>query len=156
MGKKSRRKGKRAENEIVPILRQAWLSANSERTEAEAERLIRRGLQGQGDATGERVPDVVAPGLWVESKRRKEVHPGDWLHGLTQAFKAAETAQDGRLACCWYRSDYGRWNVAVRNEELLRLSNAACPLERVTEAHLPVHMDGEDFAQLWAEWEVGR
>lgn len=58
---------------------------------------VRRGLQFR---TGEEVPDVDAPALWIEAKRRKRVHVRAAL---------AEAVQDSL--------GKGRWPVAVCKED---------------------------------------
>jgi hypothetical protein len=150
VGRKSRTKGKSAEREAVASLRAAWAN---EHGEPATERLIRRGLQGQGSERGELVPDVVAPGLWSECKRRKQVHPADWLHGLEQAERAARNT--GLVPVCWYRSDRGQWWVAMRAEHWCEMAGADWPSDGEP-SQVVVHVLGDDFAVVWAGWERGQ
>ena len=160
MGKRSRDKGKCAEREVVQILRAAWVAERSSARVLHADytdpandehsRLIRRGLQGQGNASGEMVPDVVAPGLWCEVKRRMRVHPGDWIAGMAQAARAAARGRLGQVPCCWYRSDHGPWWVAIAAQDFCEMAGADWPFDDAL-----VHVAGEDFGRCWASWERG-
>lgn len=84
-GSRSRRKGAAFEREIAGRFAEAMHGAE-----------VKRGLQYR---TGEEVPDVDAPGLWIETKRGKKPN----LRGALR--QAARDASKGRIPIAVVRDD---------------------------------------------------
>ena len=101
MGALSRRKGRRFEQELVHLFREAMPGAN-----------VRRGLQARG---GEEVPDLDCPVFWIEAKRGRKPN-------VRAALKQAEeTAPKGRIPLAVIRDDRAESFVVASLEDFLEL-----------------------------------
>ena len=99
MGALSRRKGRRYEQELVHLFREAMPGAE-----------VRRGLQSRG---GEEVPDVDCPVFWLESKRGRKPN-------VRAALRQAEAAApQGRIPLAVIRDDRQEAFVALSLEDFL-------------------------------------
>ena len=99
MGALSRRKGRRYEQELVHLFREAMPGAE-----------VRRGLQSRG---GEEVPDVDCPVFWMEAKRGKKPN-------VRAALRQAEAAApQGRIPLAVIRDDRQEAFVALSLEDFL-------------------------------------
>lgn len=101
MGRKSRDKGARFERAVASAFALIYPGA-------------RRGL-GQARSAKE-VPDVDAPGLWVECKRAIRTNP---RAALAQALEASKGSGRTSIAVC--RDDRAEPFAVLRLEDLLRL-----------------------------------
>lgn len=101
MGALSRRKGRRYEQELVHLFRDAMPDAE-----------IRRGLQSRG---GAEVPDVDCPVFWLESKRGKKPNVRAALQQATAA------APKGRIPLAVIRDDRAEAFVALSLDDFLEL-----------------------------------
>ena len=99
MGALSRRKGRRYEQELVHLFREAMPGAE-----------VRRGLQSRG---GEEVPDVDCPVFWLEAKRGKKPNVRAALA------QAAGAAPQGRIPLAVIRDDREEAFVALSLEDFL-------------------------------------
>lgn len=99
MGALSRRKGARAERELVLRFREAMPGAE-----------IRRGLQCR---SGAEVADVDCPTFWIESKRGKKPNPRAALA------QAADAAPEGRIPLAVIHDDRGQPFVALSLDDFL-------------------------------------
>ena len=101
MGALSRRKGRRYEQELVHLFREAMPGAE-----------VRRGLQSRG---GEEVPDVDCPVFWLESKRGRKPN-------VRAALRQAEAAApQGRIPLAVIRDDRQEAFVALSLRDFLEL-----------------------------------
>ena len=101
MGALSRRKGRRYEQELVHLFREAMPGAE-----------VKRGLQSRG---GEEVPDVDCPVFWLEAKRGKKPN-------VRAALKQAlENAPQGRIPLAVIRDDRSEAFVALSLDDFLEL-----------------------------------
>ena len=101
MGALSRRKGRRFEQELVHLFRDAMPGAN-----------VRRGLQSRG---GEEVPDLDCPVFWIEAKRGRKPN-------VRAALKQAEeTAPKGRIPLAVIRDDRAESFVVASLGDFLEL-----------------------------------
>ena len=99
MGALSRRKGRRYEQTLVHLFREAMPGAE-----------VRRGLQSRG---GEEVPDVDCPVFWLEAKRGKKPN-------VRAALRQAEAAApQGRIPLAVIRDDRQEAFVALSLEDFL-------------------------------------
>lgn len=101
MGALSRRKGRRYEQELVHLFREAMPGAE-----------VRRGLQSRG---GDEVPDIDCPVFWLESKRGKRPNVRAALR------QATDTASRGRIPLAVIRDDRAEAFVALSLEDFLEL-----------------------------------
>ena len=101
MGAHSRRKGRRYEQELVHLVRDAMPGAD-----------VRRGLQSRG---GEEVPDVDCPVFWLEAKRGKKPNVRAALR------QATEAASKGRIPLAVVRDDRAEAFVALSLDDFLEL-----------------------------------
>ena len=101
MGAHSRRKGRRYEQELVHLFRDAMPGAE-----------VRRGLQSRG---GEEVPDVDCPVFWLEAKRGKKPNVRAALRQATDA------APKGRIPLAVVRDDRAEAFVALSLDDFLEL-----------------------------------
>ena len=99
MGALSRRKGRRYEQELVHLFREAMSGAE-----------VRRGLQSRG---GEEVPDVDCPVFWLEAKRGKKPNVRAALR------QAQAAAPQGRIPLAVIRDDRAEAFVALSLEDFL-------------------------------------
>lgn len=138
-GRRSRQKGAKFERDIAKALGTVMPGVG-----------IRRGLQSQGEV----VPDVEAPGLWVECKC------GNYASKVpTAALRQAEKASVGtsRHAVAVVRPDRKRAQVylRVRTLQLLLLGGkTACngPSEEGTTDELVVQMPLAGFLSIISGW----
>ena len=101
MGALSRRKGRRYEQELVHLFREAMPGAE-----------VRRGLQSRG---GEEVPDVDCPVFWLESKRGRKPN-------VRAALRQAEAAApQGRIPLAVIRDDRQEAFVALSLRDFLEI-----------------------------------
>lgn len=129
---KSRDKGLAGQREVVYLLRKHLGLGDKD---------VYSGGCGSSQRTTqdvEVVPDVVAPGLWVEVKRYRAIAPNVWRSGLEYA---AKSARSGCMPVCFYRGDREPWRVACY---LADLALAVCKEQKTV-----VHLDGCDFAEIW-------
>ena len=101
MGALSRRKGRRFEQELVHLFREAMPGAE-----------VRRGLQSRG---GEEVADLDCPVFWIEAKRGRKPNVRGAL------LQATEDAPKGRIPLAVIRDDRAESFVALSLEDFLEL-----------------------------------
>ncbi len=94
MGADSRRKGARAENDVVN-----WLNRHGF---PHAERRLSGGPDDRGDITG-------VPGLTIEVKNRKTFEPAAYVDQLEDEMRAAQTAMGLVVVKRRLRPDVGDW-----------------------------------------------
>lgn len=99
-GSRSRRKGANFEREVARMVGEAMPGAD-----------VRRGLQSQGEV----VPDVNAPGLWIECKRGKKPN----VRGALR--QALSNATAGRLPLAVVRDDRADAFVTLTLTDFLEL-----------------------------------
>lgn len=101
MGKKSRDKGLRGQQEVSILLREAfpWLDPHS----------------GAQYRKGGDTPDVVGTPWWVEVKLTKQAMTMPKVMD-----KAALEANDGRPPVIFARIDHGEWLVTMRAEDWIK------------------------------------
>jgi len=101
MGALSRRKGRRFEQELVHLFREAMPGAE-----------VRRGLQSRG---GEEVADLDCPVFWIEAKRGRQPN-------VRAALRQAETnTPKGRIPLAVIRDDRAEAFVSLSLDDFLEL-----------------------------------
>ena len=104
MGKFSREKGKRGEQELVRLIREQGYDA-------------RRTAQYCGK-TGEAADVIGLPGVSIECKRVEKLNIYD---AINQAQRDAEAAGRGDLPAVFHRKNNCEWLVTCRAEDWFRL-----------------------------------
>ena len=138
-GKRSRRKGAKFERDIAKAVGSVMFGVD-----------VRRGLQSQGEV----VPDVEAPGLWLECKCGNYASKVPTA-ALRQAEKAAEGT--GRHAVAIVRPDRKQARVYMRVrtlQSLLSGGRAACngPSGEGTTDEVVVQVPLEGFLGIVQGW----
>ena len=133
MGKKSRTKGAKAENDVCAILREHGPWPNAERDLDQ--------VRGHDNGV-----DIYEEPFAIQVKRRKRITAGVVETGLTEATQSAPV---GFYAACIHRSDRAEWRVTMTVGDLTDLGGGRTTFGEMADAL--VEMDLVEWCRLCGE-----